>query len=253
MFEAGTLVAILLIFLLAGFVKGVVGMGLPTVSLGLLAVFLPLPTAMALVVVPSAVTNFWQAVVGGHGVALLKRFWIFFLSATGFIWIGALVLKTELLIWLPALLGLLLMIHGLLGLTGRGLKLPPKRQSFTGLVFGAINGILTGMTGSFTVPGVLFLQSAELARDRLIQAMGLLFLVSTLGLFFVLYRNGFVTQSLGAQSFLALAPALVGMGLGQKFRHTLSESTFRRVFLLCLVLLGIYLIGMVCLRVLAQA
>ncbi len=35
-------------FLLAGFVKGIVGLGLPSISLALLTAFLDLPTAMAL-------------------------------------------------------------------------------------------------------------------------------------------------------------------------------------------------------------
>ena len=48
------------IFLLAGLVKGVIGMGLPTVAMGLLALVLPPAEAAAIVVVPSLVTNVWQ-------------------------------------------------------------------------------------------------------------------------------------------------------------------------------------------------
>ena len=59
-------------FLLAGFVKGVVGLGLPTISLALLTVLLDLPTAMALLVVPAFSTNLWQGFIGGH-LALLSR------------------------------------------------------------------------------------------------------------------------------------------------------------------------------------
>ena len=44
-------------FLLAGFVKGIVGLGLPTISLALLTVLLDLPTAMALLVVPAFCTK----------------------------------------------------------------------------------------------------------------------------------------------------------------------------------------------------
>src|SRR5207302_4434611 len=44
-------------FLLAGFVKGMIGLGLPTVSMGLLAVTMPPAQALALVIVPAVVTN----------------------------------------------------------------------------------------------------------------------------------------------------------------------------------------------------
>ena len=85
-----TSVALLLVavFLLAGFVKGVIGLGLPMVSLGLLTVALDLPTAMALLVVPSFVTNLWQSVAGGNAKIILHRLWPFLVTATVTVWIG---------------------------------------------------------------------------------------------------------------------------------------------------------------------
>lgn len=46
-----------LTFLLAGFVKGVVGLGLPTVAVGMLGLVMPPAQAAALLVAPSMVTN----------------------------------------------------------------------------------------------------------------------------------------------------------------------------------------------------
>ena len=51
-------------FLLAGLVKGVIGLGLPTIAMGLLAIVLPPAQAAALLVVPSFVTNVWQLAFG---------------------------------------------------------------------------------------------------------------------------------------------------------------------------------------------
>jgi len=48
------------VFLLAGWVKGVVGMGLPTVAMGALGLVMAPVQAAALLVVPSLVTNVWQ-------------------------------------------------------------------------------------------------------------------------------------------------------------------------------------------------
>ncbi len=62
-------------FLLAGFVKGVIGLGLPTVSIGLLGLLMTPAQAAAILVVPSLVTNIWQAVVGGGLIALARRLW----------------------------------------------------------------------------------------------------------------------------------------------------------------------------------
>jgi uncharacterized protein len=48
---------ILLTFLLAGFVKGVIGMGLPTIAVGLLAGAMAPAQAASLLIIPSLVTN----------------------------------------------------------------------------------------------------------------------------------------------------------------------------------------------------
>ena len=69
------LVFVMAVFLVAGLVKGVIGLGLPTVSLAVLTVAVNLPVAVLLMVIPSAVTNVWQAVDGPHTMALLRRFW----------------------------------------------------------------------------------------------------------------------------------------------------------------------------------
>ena len=75
-------------FLLAGFVKGVVGLGLPTISLALLTALLDLPTAMALLVVPAFCTNIWQGFIGSHLALLSRRLWPFLLAVIPFVWVG---------------------------------------------------------------------------------------------------------------------------------------------------------------------
>ncbi|RKK01214.1 sulfite exporter TauE/SafE family protein, partial [Pseudoroseomonas wenyumeiae] len=68
-----TLGAILGTFLLAGLVKGVIGLGLPTIAMGLLGTLMPPAEAAALLVLPSLVTNFWQFMGGPALPPLLRR------------------------------------------------------------------------------------------------------------------------------------------------------------------------------------
>ncbi len=236
--DAATLVMVAAAFLIAGAVKGVIGLGLPTVSLALLTVTLGLPQAMALLLIPSFVTNLWQAVVGGHGKALLRRLWPFLLTATVTVWLGAGALTRLDLGLLSALLGVLLVVYAGINLSGFLLAIDARREPWLGPAMGVANGILTGMTGSFVVPGVMFLQAIGLSRDGLIQAMGMLFTLSTLALAFSLQGNGLLSVELGATSAVALAPALLGMWLGQRLRKHLSEERFRHVFFLALLALG---------------
>ncbi len=233
-----TLIAIAVTFLLAGTVKGVIGLGLPTVSLGLLAAALDLTTAMALMIVPSFVTNVWQAVTGGSGRVLVRRLWPFLLAVAATVWLGATALSRLDLGLLSGLLGALLAVYSALGLSGARLEIPARREAWAGPLLGTVNGILTGMTGSFVVPGVLYLQAIGLSRDLLVQAMGMLFTVSTAALALALQGHGLLSAELGAVSAAAVIPAIAGMVAGGNIRRRLSEERFRRIFWIAVLALG---------------
>jgi uncharacterized protein len=243
MFDAATIFAIAGTFLIAGTVKGVIGLGLPTVSLALLTVAFDLPSGMALLLVPSFVTNLWQSLVGGNGRAIVLRLWPFLLMATATVWIGAAALTRVDLSLLTALLGTLLVTYSTVNLGGLRLTVPAHHEVWAGPLIGSANGVLTGMTGSFVVPGVMFLQAIGLSRDMLIQAMGMLFTASTVALAVALQQANFLTVEHGVLSFSAVLPAIVGMALGQRVRKNLSERLFRKLFFIALLVLGVYIIA----------
>ncbi len=241
MFDVSTVLVVVGTFLIAGVVKGVIGLGLPTVSLALLTVAVGLPQAMALLLVPSFATNLWQALVGGNGVAILQRLWPFLLTATITVWVGTMALTRVDSSWLSALLGGLLITYSTVNLAGYRFAIATRREAWIGPLVGSVNGILTGMTGSFVIPGVMFLQAIGLPRDKLIQAMGILFTASTLALAIALQGNRLLTVELGSLSTAALLPAIIGMAIGQRIRQQLPEQLFRRVFFVSLLLLGAYI------------
>ena len=241
MFEPTTVIIILGTFLFAGIVKGIIGLGLPTISLAFLTIATSLPTSMALLLVPSLVTNIWQAVVGGKFREILTRLWPLFLTAAFTVWFGVLVLSSVELTLLSALLGTLLMIYAVINLSGYRFNLNTRNEWWVGYIAGSVNGILTGMTGSFVVPGVFYLQSIGLRRDMLIQSMGILFTVSTLALMFSLHGNELLNLELGIWSSVSVVPAIFGMAIGQRIRKGLSEKTFRKLFFLIILAIGTYI------------
>lgn len=242
MSDLGTVLTITGTFLLAGAVKGITGLGLPTVSLALLTVAFELPTAMALLLAPSFVTNVWQALVGGNAVALLRRLWPFLVSATLTVWLGAAAWARVDPTWLKALLGLLLMSYCAVNLAGVRFSVRSRHEVRAGLLAGSINGVLTGMTGSFVVPGVMFLQAIGLTRDMLIQAMGMLFTLSTVALAVALQNRNLLTLEHGLLSVAAVLPAVLGMVAGQRIRSRLSDQAFRKAFFVSLLVLGGYIV-----------
>ena len=237
-----TILAILVTFLFAGMIKGIIGLGLPTVSLAVLTVIIGLPNAMALILIPSFITNLWQAMVGGNGRVILRRIWVFLLMASSTVWLGAEAISRVDLPILSGLLGVLIVVYSIISIAGLRFTVTKSQETWLGPVAGIINGILTGMTGSFVVPGVFYLSTIGLSRDRLVQAMGMLFTLSTLSLGISLQTNNLLTVELGQMSAAALLPAIIGMVIGQRIRHKLSENLFKRLFFISLLVLGCYII-----------
>lgn len=231
------------VFLLAGMVKGVIGMGLPTVSLGLLTVFLGLKDAMALMLIPSMVTNVWQGVVGGHFTSMIKRLWPLLLAACPAIWIGVGVLSGADAQVMAAILGLLLSLYSLLALLQVRVQVKPKNETWLSPVVGAVTGMVTGLTGSFIMPAVLYMQAINLSRHELVQAMGISFALSNLVLGLALASYSLLPMNLGVASALAIIPAIAGMAFGAWVRHNMSEARFRQVFFIALLLLGFWLMS----------
>jgi uncharacterized membrane protein YfcA len=238
-------------FLLGGVVKGVIGSGLPTIAVGVLTAVIGLHPAMALMLAPTIVTNAWQAVVGGHLRAVLARVWPFLLTGTVTIWLGAMALTRVNVHLLSGLLGFLLAAYGAFSLFARPPAIARERQTLNdqtwinqtwiGVVAGFFNGIFGGMTGSFGVPGIPYLQAIGLRRDELIQALGILFTLSTISLSFALRGQNLLSLQLGFASVLAVIPAIAGMLIGQRLRKMLSEARFRAVFLTSQIALGLYI------------
>lgn len=233
--------AVAAIFALGGFVKGVVGLGLPTIAMGLLSVLMLPAQAAALLVVPSLVTNLWQ--IGGPGlVALLKRLATLLLGVCAGAWIGAGWLTGAGAASLATLgLGVVLIAYAALGLLKWRMHVQPAHERWLAPWIGLATGLVTAATGVFVIPAVPYLQALGLQKEELVRALGISFLVSTVALGVVLGSSGALQATALAGSALALLPALAGMGAGQWLRLRVQPDTFKTIFFCGLLALGVYL------------
>ena len=228
-------------FLLAGSVKGLLGLGLPTVAVGVLSLSMAPALAAALLVAPSLVTNVWQSVAGPSLKALLRRFWPLLAAVCLGIWAGAGVLTDNTRGHAVTALGLVLVLYALFGLANLRPKVPATMEWWLSPLIGLITGVVTGATGIFVIPAVPYLQALEMERDDLVQALGLSFATSTVALSLVLARAGILDGSVASVSLLAIAPAIAGMILGQLIRPHIPPAAFRVCFFIGMLVLGAHL------------
>ena len=237
----GTLAGLILVFIVAGLVKGVTGMGLPTVAMGFLTLLMAPAEAATVLILPSFVTNVWQLVTGPQVLGLLRRLWSMQVaSALATLatarWLGAVNS-----VGTVAALGAALVLYAVSGLMSLRPAVPPRLEPWLAPVVGALTGAVTAATGVFVIPAVPYLQALRLAPDELVQALGLSFTVSTVALAAALAGDsGFHWSDLPA-SLVALAAGFAGMMLGQIVRARLSPATFRLWFLIGLLALGAHL------------
>lgn len=226
------------VFVFAGLVKGVVGLGLPTVAMGLLALRMAPAEAAALLVVPSLFTNVWQMRPWGSLGATVKRMGPMQIGICVGTGVGAVLLGAPAGAWANVALGVALIAYAGWALLGAQWRVSAAQEKWLGPVVGAVTGAVTSATGVFVVPAVPYLQALNMQRDALMQAMGLCFTVSTIALALGLAWNGSFSAGDLSWSALLLIPALAGMQAGEWLRTRLSALWFKRCLMVSLLLLG---------------
>ena len=230
-----------LIFIAAGLIKGVLGMGLPTFAIGILGLAIPPVEAAAMLVLPSLITNIWQLVAGPSFKVLAKRFATLLVGiclgtplGVGFITSG----KTHLV---TIGLGCVLIAYGVYGLTAAKIEIKPSSEWWVSPIIGFTTGILMGATGISVLPVAPYFSALNLKRDDLIQSLGLAFTVSSFALALGLFFTGQFQLSIATSSLFALIPAFAGMFIGQAIRLRLRQDIFKKCFFIGLVILGAYM------------
>ncbi|PZU07608.1 MAG: hypothetical protein DI606_16550 [Sphingobium sp.] len=231
--------AIVATFFAAGVVKGVTGMGLPTVAMGVLGSLLSPLAAAALLLVPSFVTNVWQLLTGLRFGMLIRRLWPMMLTIVLGTVLGSMLLTGGQTECTTVGLGVVLVIYAAYALLAQPLRVSPRWEPWLSPVIGLVTGLVTGATGIFVIPAVPYIQSLDLERDDLVQALGLSFTMSTIALAIGLFWHGAAPAGNILTSTLAVIPALLGMAIGQVIRTRISAEPFRRVFLIFLMILGL--------------
>jgi uncharacterized protein len=235
------LILIAAAFLLAGFVKGVIGLGLPTVSMGLLAVTMPPSRALAIVIAPAIITNIWQTFGGPYLRDIIRRLWPLMAGTVVGIWLNAGMLTGPYARYGTIVLGLLLVIYAIVGLSKVSFKVGRRDEKWLGAIIGVITGVVSAATGVQVIPSMPFMQAIGMEKDELVQALGVFFTVATVALAFSLTTAGLLSASTALPGAVAMAASFAGMFIGQAVRSRMQPEAFRRWFLIAMILLGIYL------------
>ncbi|MDP4991097.1 MAG: sulfite exporter TauE/SafE family protein [Marivita lacus] len=230
------------VFVIAGSVKGMVGIGLPTAAISMLTMVIDPRTAIALGLVPIVVSNAWQVWSMGDIRGAFQRYWVFALALGVSVFVTVLLSAevSDRVIFLA--LGLSIVSFAVLNLRFTMPRLPDRFDKLGQLGFGTAGGILGGLSGVWVAPVIMYMSARQVPKDEFVRAVGLLLLIGGVPFALAYVQQGFLTPELGALSVALVVPTLLGFSLGARLRSRLSNEKFRKLVLYVFLLLGLNLL-----------
>ncbi|MFA3920635.1 sulfite exporter TauE/SafE family protein [Ruegeria hyattellae] len=236
------LIVPVLALLLAGAVKGTIGLGLPTTALGILTFSTTPRHAIALILVPMIVSNAWQVYRSGEIRAALVRYLPFIAALVIGVWLTINLTHSVSEQTLLAILGFVVVVFVLFSTANWVPYVSERLAPQTQIILGAIAGVMGGLTAVWAPPMVIYLSARRVEKQEFVRATGLLIFFGSLPL-----AGGYIAQNLTDAEMLALStfllvPTFIGYQLGEMLRARIDQQTFRRLFLFVFLLMGLNMI-----------
>ncbi len=225
--------------LVAGLIKGTTGLGYSTCALPFLVSAVGLRSAIVIVPIPALAANLGLLFGAGNVRETFSRFWVFYAATAPGILAG-----TMLLAWVDQklatkVLGFITVAFVLYSVIRPNIKMPSRLERPLQLPAGLLNGLFTGLTGSQVMPLLPYMLALKLDPDRFVQAVNIAVVTASLILALALLISGLMSWQLAAFSALGVAPAFVGVALGNRMRPRIPTRTFRTAVLVMIFLMGL--------------
>ncbi|KSV64890.1 hypothetical protein N185_34450 [Sinorhizobium sp. GW3] len=242
-FEQGAILSVVIVaLLLGGIFKGVSGMGLPLIALPVMAIAIPVPTAVSILSVPVLLSNVVQVREGSGFRRAVKRFWPLLLGLCAGIIVGAPILVLLSQSITEIILGVVLLAFLCSEMLTFAPAVPARYERVLGAGVGFFGGLVGGLTTLFGPPLIVFLSSLRLSKDDFIPALGLCYLTGCSALYLILIGNSVLGSREAAMSLAAVLPVIIGMRIGRWLRDRLNQRIFMIVVRLSLTFIGASLV-----------
>ena len=235
---------ILLAYFIGGITQGILGVGLITVVISLLSFVVDVKETIALVIIPTIITGFFQMINGSNLKVIIKDTKYFLVFSTLIIVPGVFLLNVLESNLILIFIAILLFMNSSLSLSNRVVAIPNHQNSIIQLLTGSLNGFIIGLTSIYTMPFVFLLQSLKYNKEKTVQFMGLAFLLYSSVQFISFSYIKLISINTIFPSLIVTLPVIIGFLLGKKIRSFISEKLFKKLFYLMLLLMsGIILIN----------
>ncbi|MDQ0317067.1 sulfite exporter TauE/SafE family protein [Amorphus orientalis] len=232
---------LLLLYLAGGFVKGAASFGQPMVTISLGVLFIPVPAAIAIAIVPAFLSNAVQAWGSWRAVSQLKPYAIFYLALVVGVVIGLSIFALLNQDALRAAIGCLLVVFALTQLLGVSPPLTPPPHRGVLAVTGLVSGVCAGTTSFVGFPSLPVLIAYRLDRALFALVTSIMFFITMSMLGGGLTLLGHFGPAELVVGILCCVPSFFGQRIGLRVRDRMSVIALRRLINVVLAAVGLVL------------
>jgi len=230
------------VVLAAGFIKGAIGFGFPSLATPLLSLVVDVKTAVVVLILPNIVMDGIQFARRGAPLATVRRFGTLLLSGGVGIVLGTRVLTLLSPRTATLILGVFVLLFVALSVTGLAPKIPPHWEPWLSPPAGFAAGVIGGVTNSPATALVLYFHGIGLAKHDFISSIAFTFFFYKLVQLGAVTWYGLLPWSLLGVSVALTAVAVAGFAVGLRVQDRLDQRSFNRVVLVFLAVLGAWLL-----------
>ncbi len=227
-------------FLVAGTIKGVLGIGLPATAIALLTLVMDPTEAIPVMVLPIIATNIQQFFFTPHRAETARAYGWIAVALVVSIFVTALFITRMSQSFLVIAIGVVMCVFAVHALSG--FRIPVGRGPMWQIGVGLTAGVCGGLSAIWAPPIAMYLLSLNVSRDRFVSGCGFLFLVGSVPLAAGLTASGVLNSRTMALSMVALVVSIIAFRLGAALRSRLANDTFRKAVLIAFLVFGARLI-----------
>jgi uncharacterized membrane protein YfcA len=229
-------------FLIAGTIKGTIGIGLPTASIGILSQVIDPRIAILLTVIPMVVANIWQVYRARYIVQTFKRYIGFAVPLV--VILGTTVMLTEKAsnTFILTVLGIVVISFSVLKLLNVTPGIPDRYNKPAQITLGSVAGLLGGITAIWAPPMMVYLLSRNLDKDEFVRATGMLVLLGSIPLFLGFLVQGQINGEIAIVSTLLVIPTIAGFAIGERLRKLINSEHATIIVLIMFLVMGLNLL-----------
>ncbi len=234
----------MIVALLAGVVKGMVGFAMPLIIISGLSTVMEPRLALAGLLFPTLLSNLWQSLRQGPAAALasVKHFKVFIIVGGIALAVSAQMVRVIPAATLFILIGGPVLVFTLIQLLGWRPSIAPQHRTRVEATAGLIAGSMGGFSGTWGPPTVLFLVALNTPKLDQIRVQGVLFGLGAIVLLLAHIGSGVLRTDTLPFALSTVPPAMAGMWVGMRLSDRIDQEAFRRATLFVLLIAALNLL-----------